>query len=203
MSRSIPLEKALDDAMIALYQNGERLRPERLSRAPVAAGLGRQHEREVAAPHQGHRRADAYQGRNVEIHRSAARRQGARSSRFEMGVKVGDHAPRRMTMKGGAVYEISGLAWSGAGTHRARRGLDRRRRDLGEARCTAPCCRKRSGASALPWEWNGSAGVLQSRAHRREGQRAADAQGLDRAVAATERFHNNSIVSWSDRRTGA
>ena len=28
MSRSIPMEKALDDAMIALYQNGERLRPE-------------------------------------------------------------------------------------------------------------------------------------------------------------------------------
>src|SRR3974390_2373235 len=28
MSRSIPMEKALDDAMVALYQNGERLRPE-------------------------------------------------------------------------------------------------------------------------------------------------------------------------------
>jgi len=28
MSRSIPLEKCLDDAMIALYQNGEALRPE-------------------------------------------------------------------------------------------------------------------------------------------------------------------------------
>ena len=28
MSRSIPLTKALDDALIALYQNGERLRPE-------------------------------------------------------------------------------------------------------------------------------------------------------------------------------
>src|SRR5450759_2582002 len=28
MSRSIPLEKALEDAMIALFQNGERLRPE-------------------------------------------------------------------------------------------------------------------------------------------------------------------------------
>src|SRR5215831_19928142 len=28
MNRSIPIEKALDDAMIALYQNGERLRPE-------------------------------------------------------------------------------------------------------------------------------------------------------------------------------
>ncbi|MDH3643040.1 MAG: molybdopterin-dependent oxidoreductase, partial [Gammaproteobacteria bacterium] len=28
MARSVPLEKAMDDAMIALYQNGERLRPE-------------------------------------------------------------------------------------------------------------------------------------------------------------------------------
>lgn len=27
MSRSIPMEKALDDAIVALYQNGERLRP--------------------------------------------------------------------------------------------------------------------------------------------------------------------------------
>src|SRR5262249_58523795 len=28
MSRSIPIDKALDDALIAIYQNGERLRPE-------------------------------------------------------------------------------------------------------------------------------------------------------------------------------
>src|SRR5215510_1508215 len=28
MSRSVPLAKAFDDAMLALYQNGERLRPE-------------------------------------------------------------------------------------------------------------------------------------------------------------------------------
>ena len=27
MSRSIPLAKAMDDALIALYQNGERVRP--------------------------------------------------------------------------------------------------------------------------------------------------------------------------------
>jgi sulfane dehydrogenase subunit SoxC len=27
MDRSIPMKKAMDDAMIALYQNGERLRP--------------------------------------------------------------------------------------------------------------------------------------------------------------------------------
>ena len=27
MSRSVPLAKAMDDAMVALYQNGERVRP--------------------------------------------------------------------------------------------------------------------------------------------------------------------------------
>ena len=28
MSRSVPLEKCMDDAMVALYQNGEAIRPE-------------------------------------------------------------------------------------------------------------------------------------------------------------------------------
>ena len=28
MSRSVPMAKAMDDAILALYQNGERLRPE-------------------------------------------------------------------------------------------------------------------------------------------------------------------------------
>jgi sulfane dehydrogenase subunit SoxC len=27
MSRSVPMAKAMDDAIIALYQNGERIRP--------------------------------------------------------------------------------------------------------------------------------------------------------------------------------
>ena len=58
MSRSVPMAKALDDAMIAIYQNGERLRPENgYPDAPVPAGLRRQHEREVAAATQGRRRA--------------------------------------------------------------------------------------------------------------------------------------------------
>ena len=50
MSRSVPIDKALDDALIAIYQNGERLRPENgYPDAPPVAGLGRQHERQVAA----------------------------------------------------------------------------------------------------------------------------------------------------------
>ena len=40
MSRSIPLAKAMDDALIALYQNGEaRAAIERLSDAAAVAGI--------------------------------------------------------------------------------------------------------------------------------------------------------------------
>ena len=56
LSRSVPIAKALDDAMIALYQNGERLMPGNgYPMRLLLPGLGRQHERQVAAPHQAHR----------------------------------------------------------------------------------------------------------------------------------------------------
>ena len=57
MSRSVPMAKAMDDAILALFQNGERLRPE--NGYPVRLflpGLGREHEREVAPPAQNRRR---------------------------------------------------------------------------------------------------------------------------------------------------
>ncbi len=63
MSRSFPLAKAMDDALVCLYQNGERIRPfERLSDPAVAARFRGQHEREVAAPAQDHSGADDDEG---------------------------------------------------------------------------------------------------------------------------------------------
>ena len=92
MSRSIPLEKALDDAMIALYQNGERLRPEqgypvRLLLPGWEGNMSVKWLRRIKA----HRRADAHQGRNLEIHRPAARRERA-SVHVRDGREIGDHA---------------------------------------------------------------------------------------------------------------
>ena len=74
MNRSIPLAKALDDAMIALYQNGERISSvERLSDAAAGARLRRQHERQMAAPDQAHRRAGHGHQRDPAIHLSGGR----------------------------------------------------------------------------------------------------------------------------------
>jgi sulfane dehydrogenase subunit SoxC len=51
MSRSVPMAKALE--MLALYRDGERLRPENGYPPPVPAWLRGQHECEVAAAPQG------------------------------------------------------------------------------------------------------------------------------------------------------
>ena len=79
MTRSVPLDKCLDDALVVYSQNGERAASRAgLPAAPAAAGLRRQHERQVAAPAQGDRRAGRFARGNVEVHRPAAQRQGAR-----------------------------------------------------------------------------------------------------------------------------
>src|SRR6266853_1547478 len=76
MSRSIPVEKALDDALIALYQNGERLRPEQ--GYPVRLLL------------------PGFEGK--------------------MSVKwVLTRPSSTMKLPRTGFYEISGIAWSGAG----------------------------------------------------------------------------------------
>jgi sulfane dehydrogenase subunit SoxC len=73
MSRSVPLEKCMDDAVIALYQNGEAIRleqgyPMRL----LLPGLRRQHERQVGASSESHQRADRF-----ALHGTYAQRQGS------------------------------------------------------------------------------------------------------------------------------
>ena len=70
MTRSIPMEKAFDDAMLVYAQ--ERRRADARQRIPgtaAAAGLGRQLQREVAATDRAGRPAVHDAGRNIEIHR--------------------------------------------------------------------------------------------------------------------------------------
>ena len=45
LARSVPLKKGLDDAMIALYQNGERLMPATVTRWAFRMSGGMPHTR--------------------------------------------------------------------------------------------------------------------------------------------------------------
>jgi hypothetical protein len=89
MSRSVPIAKAMDDALIALYR---RAHPpfQWLSDAPAAAGLRRQYERQMAAPPEVGAGTDHDQGRDVEVLAAAEGRPG-RAVRVRDGREIGHH----------------------------------------------------------------------------------------------------------------
>jgi sulfane dehydrogenase subunit SoxC len=197
MSRSIPLEKALDDAMIALFQNGERLRPEQ--GYPVRLLLpGWEGNTSVKWL----RRLKATEGPTHTKDETSKYTDPLPDGRalqftFEMGVKsVITRPSSTMTLPRPGFYEISGIAWSGAGRIRrvevsADGGATWVNAALtGEERAT---CLVRF---RLPWEWTGQAAVLQSRATDEKGRVQPPRKEWVAQFAPDIRFHNNSIVSW-------
>jgi sulfane dehydrogenase subunit SoxC len=198
MSRSIPIEKALDDAMIALYQNGERLRPEqgypaRLLLPGWEGNMNVKWLRRIKATEE-----PTYTKDETSKYTDLQPDGRALQFTFEMGVKsVITRPSSTMTLPRPGFYEISGIAWSGAGRIRrvevsADGGATWRDAALyGEERPKA-LVRFR-----LPWEWAGQAAVLQSRATDGKGQvQPARAAWLAKYSPANP-YHNNSIASWA------
>jgi sulfane dehydrogenase subunit SoxC len=83
MSRSVPLAKCMDDAIVCLYQNGERVRPSNGYPIRLLLPGFEGNMNEVAAPAQARRRAGHGQGRDFEIH-------GAAQGRQSLAVRVPD-----------------------------------------------------------------------------------------------------------------
>jgi sulfane dehydrogenase subunit SoxC len=198
MSRSIPVEKALDDAMIALYQNGERLRPEQ--GYPVRLLLpGWEGNMSVKWL----RRLKATEGPTHTKDETSKYTDPLPDGRalqftFEMGVKSVITKPSStMTLPRPGFYEISGIAWSGAGRIRRVEVST----DGGGTWTDAALTGEERAMSLvrfrLPWEWTGKTAVLQSRATDEKGRAQPPRAEWVAQFAPDIRFHNNSIVSWA------
>jgi sulfane dehydrogenase subunit SoxC len=118
MTRSIPMEKALDDCLVAFKMNGEALRAEqgyplRLCRSR----LGRQHVGQVAAPPGSRRSAMASARGNLEIHRPSGNEERPGALHWVMDVKsvITSPSPQAPITHGKGPMVITGLAWSGNG----------------------------------------------------------------------------------------
>jgi sulfane dehydrogenase subunit SoxC len=198
MSRSVPMEKAHDDAIVALYQNGERLRPENgypvrlllpgwegnmnvkwLSRIKVTDGPT--HTKDETSKY-----SDPMPDGK------------ARQFTFEQGVKSLITRPSAgMTMNGAGLYEISGLAWSGAGrVSRVEVSLDGGA-TWRDAALQGHALPKSLVRFRLPWDWNGQPAQLQSRAIDEKGNVQPTRKAYKAENAVDGRFHNNMITTWS------
>jgi sulfane dehydrogenase subunit SoxC len=198
MSRSVPLAKALDDAMIALYQNGERLRPEQ--GYPVRLLLpGWEGNMSVKWLHRIKLTEGPTHTKDETSKYSEPMPDGkARQFTFEMGVKSVITRPSvGIKMQEPGLHEIAGLAWSGAGKIRKvdvslDGGMSWR-----EAVLQEPLFSKSLTRFRLPWEWNGARVQLQSRAIDEKGNVQPTRASWLAQYAPEQRYHNNSIQTWA------
>ncbi len=198
MSRSIPIEKAFDDALLALYQNGERLRPEQgyPVRLLLPGWEGNMNVKWL-------RRIKATEGpthTKDETSKYTDPLPDGRSLQFtfEMGVKsVITRPSSTMTLPRPGLYEITGLAWSGAGRIRQVEVSTDGGATWTPATLLGEERPKAFARFRLPWAWSGKPAVLQSRADDEKGRVQPSRKEWAARYAPDMRYHNNAIVSWA------
>ncbi len=198
MDMSIPIEKAMDDAIVALYQNGERLRPEngyplRLLLPGWEGVTNVKWLRRLTAT------AEPVMARNETSKYTELLPSGkARQFTFEMEAKSLITSPSSgMYLKDGpGLYQISGLAWTGSGRIKkvdvsTDGGLSWAAAELQE-----PVLSKALTRFRIPWHWNGSPSILKSRATDETGYVQPEREHLIAMRGRHGFFHYNAIVNW-------
>ncbi len=197
MTRSVPVYKAWDDAMLVYAQNGEALRPAqgyplRLLLPGWEGNMSVKWLRRLEL-------SDApFMTREETSKYSDARSDGRiEMFSFSMGPKSLITYPTYPTViqeKGWR--EIQGLAWSGRGKIREVQISTDAGRVWHSARLQAPLLSKCATRFRFMWEWNGKPAVLMSRAIDDTGAIQPDITEANKGRGPYTYYHNNSIRPW-------
>lgn len=201
---SLPVEKLLDDAIIALYQNGERLRPE--NGYPLRLILpGWEGITQVKWLRQLKLTTEPAMTRDETAAYTDLLPNGtARQFSFEMQAKSLITSPSvGMTLKDNpGIYQVTGLAWSGRGKiSRVEVSADGGQSWV-EAKLQMPILDKAFTRFSLPWQWTGQTAILQSRATDESGYVQPDRETLVAERGRHGFFHYNAIISWEVNEQG-
>jgi sulfane dehydrogenase subunit SoxC len=212
MNRSIPLAKALDDAMIALYQNGERIAPS--NGYPMRLLVpGYEGNMNVKWLHRIKLLESPIMAIN-ETKQYTILRPDGKAWQFYFPQEVKSfitHPSPGLTLKGPGFYEISGLAYSGNGRIAKVMVSADGGKSYAQAALQEPVLSKALTRFRMPWRWDGQPVVLQSRAWDEAGNvQPTRAEFLaDRGepksnppVTAFPMEHMNAISSWGIDSTG-
>jgi sulfane dehydrogenase subunit SoxC len=198
MSRSVPLAKAYDDAILALYQNGERLRPSngypvRLFLPGYEGNMNVKWLRRIkvtAAPTMTKDETSKYSDLQPDGK--------ALLFTFPMEVKSVITSPSgQQQMRGPGLYQISGLAWSGFGKIRRVDVSADGGKTWGQAALDGPVLDKALVRFRMAWRWDGSPSVLESRAVDQHGTVQPTRAALLAKRGPQFRYHYNAIQSWA------
>ena len=198
MSRSIPMAKAMDDAILALFQNGERLRPEngypvRLFLPGWEGNMSVKWLRRlkvVPAPIMTKDETSRYTDLQAD----------GKSLMFTYPMEVKSVITRPshgMTLPGAGLHQISGIAWSGDGTIKKVEVSTDGGKTWVEAPLVAPVLPRAITRFRLPWTWDGAATVLKSRATDDTGAVQPERAKFIAEHGNNAIFHFNGIQAWS------
>ena len=198
MNVSLPLEKIRDDCMVAIYQNGEKLRPEhgyplRLIAPGWEGVLNVKWLRRIQVTNQ------PMMARNETSKYTELTPDGkARQFTFVIDAKSLITTPSHgQTMRGPGGYEIRGLAWSGRGKIKKVEVSADGGATWAEAALQEPVLSRCFTRFRMAWNWNGGASVLKSRATDETGYVQPERKVLIAERGRNGYFHYNGVVSWS------
>jgi sulfane dehydrogenase subunit SoxC len=212
VSRSVPLSKAMGDAMIALYQNGERVMPGNgyPMRLLLPGWEGNMNTKWV-------RRIQVTEEPGMTFYEArtyAPLLPGGKAYRFYFIQEVKSfitHPSPGLALKGPGFYEISGIAYSGNGRIAKVMVSADGGKSWAQAALQEPVFDKAFTRFRVPWRWDGGPAVLQSRAWDVAGYQQPTraqfvaARGETARVPAVTGFpnqHCNAITCWSVERSG-
>jgi sulfane dehydrogenase subunit SoxC len=198
MSRSVPLAKAMDDALIALYQNGERVRPSngfpmRLLLPGFEGNMNVKWLRRIKV-------TDGPTMTKDETSKYTILERDGKALQFVFPMEAKSLITRPspgLTMKEAGLYEISGLAWSGYGKVAKVEVSADGGKSWAEAALQAPVMSRALTRFRMPWRWDGGAAVLQSRATDETGYVQPTRSEFLARRGPSGTYHFNGIMSWS------
>lgn len=202
-ARSIPLSKILDDAIVALYQNGERLRPAQgypirlfLPGWEGNTSVKWLHRLEVVD-------APIFTKDESGMYAEPLREGGIEYFSFQMDVKSVITQPSAgQTLLDKGFCEISGLAWSGFGkVSKVEVSVDGGWRWT-EAKLQGPVQAKSLTRFSLPWEWTGKETSLLSRATDEFGRTQPTRSEWKKRYADFSIGHYNAVQAWRIAQSG-
>ena len=203
MARSVPMTKAMDDALIALYQNGERLRPEngypvRLFLPGYEGNMSVKWLRRIkvtATPTMTKDETSKYTDLQAD----------GKALMFTYPMRVKSVITRPspgVGPQGPGLYEISGIAWSGNGTIRRVEVSTDGGKTWGDAELVAPVLPRAITRFRSPWRWDGGATVMKSRATDDTGDVQPTRDRILTEQGSNPTYHFNGIVAWAIAATG-
>lgn len=196
MTRSVPMDRALDDALLVYAQNGEMLRPEqgyplRLLLPGLEGNISVKWLRRLKAG-----QAPFMTREETSKYTDLLPDGTARQFTLVMEAKSVIVRPSGTQQLTAGPLEIFGFAWSGRGSIRRVEVSTDGGQSWQEARLQEPILQKSLTAFRLPWRWQGAPAVLQSRATDSTGYVQPTREALIEARGLHSYYHFNAVQSW-------